>query len=340
MGNMRSFNLMHNAHTMSLDKTDKCLLCNHAYYGLKMSELEGHNRKVSSDQIWSSDALQITPAQRHEGKAYHSGVVIKNPDILKHFVIMDTAYPFPSEPQSDIEVENFNKEKMILKNGTWVHEVCYKSLFIKKIFLDKDIINVEECVQSFKKSIKKKNSFFGIIGDHISGGGGDKYYVESVDCGLHQIRGSVRARQALAEKISTIALGMDYADNEVSKQELELFIMINEVLLEAKYHKDYSLFGSYHGYHGDDVADRCEKRVEALLSSLKAKAPSSGNSDNSSKTTGYIVNPTMVVTDPNIKTGNYKEQLKQQCVSHKEEVITKPLNNDVMVVNDPNIDID
>jgi len=253
---------------------NKCLLCNHANYGLKMSEMEGHNRKVSPDHIWSNDALQITPGKRHvrgEGKPYHSGVVIKNPDILKHFVIMDTAYPFPSEPQSDIEVENFNKEKMILKNGAWVHEVCYKSLFIKKIFLDKDIINVEECIQSFKKSIKKKNSFFGIIGNHISGGGGDKWYVECIDCGLHQIRGSVRAIQALTEKISTIALGMDYADNEVSKQELELFIMINEVLLEAKRPKD-NLYGSYHGYHGDDVAERCKKRVEAILSSLKARA--------------------------------------------------------------------
>ena len=79
------------------DEPDKCLLCNHANYGLKMSELEGHNRKVSPHQIWSNDALQITPCRfiqgetvreiANSGTADHSGVCIKNPDILKHFVI-------------------------------------------------------------------------------------------------------------------------------------------------------------------------------------------------------------------------------------------------------------
>jgi len=67
---------------------------------------------------------------------------------------------------------------------------------------------------------------------------------------------------------------MDYADNEVIKQELELFIMINEVLEEEKkrkHPKTNSLYGNFYGY-SPDAAERGEKREEALLSSLKARA--------------------------------------------------------------------
>ena len=272
---------------MTSTNSDKCIVCNNLNYQVKWStHVKWDGRDMGSEAFYVARPKEPVVKKHwdpHRQNYWNTnrqaywleylsrstrGVLIRHLDILKHFVIFDDNgqafkhdFLLKRPLQSEIEIENLNKKRLLLKDGSWLHAACFDSLLIQKIFVLKRIIDNEEIIKNYQEIIKKINSFFGVLRriildrDHK-----DTYWVNDLRSLNIELRELKLEERRFDENISAIASGLNYEDFDVVEKELNWFQYINQTLKDT---------GETYG--NSDVANQVEKREEALISSMKSR---------------------------------------------------------------------